>query len=125
MEFSSNQPIYLQVATWLEQQIMEGKYQAGHKIPGVRDLAVTLIVSTRTVQNAINQLVANDLIVTKRGQGNFVTENLTKINVIKADKKIAITQKYIDNVMHVSEVDEIPELVAHAIAAYEAQNKEA
>ena len=40
MEFSSNQPIYLQVATWLEQQILEGKYPIGHKIPGVRDLAV-------------------------------------------------------------------------------------
>jgi len=119
MEFSSNQPIYLQVATWLEQQIMEGTYQAGRKIPGVRDLAVTLIVSTRTVQNAINQLVENGLVVTKRGQGNFVTENPTKISIIKADKKIDMTKQYIDNVIHVAQVNEIPELVAHAIAKYE------
>ncbi|KAA8434430.1 GntR family transcriptional regulator [Weissella sagaensis] len=119
MEFSSNQPIYLQVATWLEQQIMEGTYQAGRKIPGVRDLAVTLIVSTRTVQNAINQLVENGLVVTKRGQGNFVTEDPTKISIIKADKKIDMTKQYIDNVIHVAQVNEIPELVAHAIAKYE------
>lgn len=119
MEFSSNQPIYLQVATWLEQQIMEGTYQAGRKIPGVRDLAVTLIVSTRTVQNAINQLAENGLVVTKRGQGNFVTEDPTKISIIKADKKIDMTKQYIDNVIHVAQVNEIPELVAHAIAKYE------
>lgn len=119
MEFSSNQPIYLQVATWLEQQIMEGTYQAGRKIPGVRDLAVTLIVSTRTVQNAINQLVENGLVVTKRGQGNFVTEDPTKISIIKADKKIDMTKQYIDNVIHVAQVNEIPELVAHAIAKNE------
>lgn len=119
MEFSSNQPIYLQVATWLEQQIMEGTYQAGRKIPGVRDLAVTLIVSMRTVQNAINQLVENGLVVTKRGQGNFVTEDPTKISIIKADKKIDMTKQYIDNVIHVAQVNEIPELVAHAIAKYE------
>lgn len=119
MEFSLNQPIYLQVATWLEQQIMAGKYQAGRKIPGVRDLAVTLIVSTRTVQNAINQLVENGLVVTKRGQGNFVTEDPTKISIIRADKKIDITKQYIDNVIHVAQISEIPELVAHAIAKYE------
>lgn len=119
MEFSSNQPIYLQVATWLEQQILEGKYPIGHKIPGVRDLAVHLIVSTRTVQNAVNQLVTSGLIITKRGQGNFVTEDATKIDDIKLDKKMRITQEYINEIMHVAQVQEIPDLVANAMKEYE------
>lgn len=119
MEFSSNQPIYLQVATWLEQQILEGKYQIGHKIPGVRDLAVNLIVSTRTVQNAVNQLVTRGLIVTKRGQGNFVTEDATKIDMIKSNKKMYVTQEYINEIMHVAQVQEIPGLIASAIKEYE------
>ena len=119
MEFSSNQPIYLQVATWLEQQILEGKYQIGHKIPGVRDLAVNLIVSTRTVQNAVNQLVTRGLIVTKRGQGNFVTEDATKIDMIKSNKKMHVTQEYINEIMHVVQVQEIPGLIASAIKEYE------
>lgn len=119
MEFSSNQPIYLQVATWLEQQILEGKYQIGHKIPGVRDLAVNLIVSTRTVQNAVNQLVTRGLIVTKRGQGNFVTEDATKIDIIKLNKKMRVTQEYINEIMHVAQVQEIPGLIASAIKEYE------
>ncbi|MCM6764718.1 GntR family transcriptional regulator [Weissella paramesenteroides] len=119
MEFSSNQPIYLQVATWLEQQILEGKYQIGHKIPGVRDLAVNLIVSTRTVQNAVNQLVTRGLIVTKRGQGNFVTEDATKIDMIKSNKKMHVTQEYINEIMHVAQVQEIPGLIASAIKEYE------
>ena len=119
MEFSSNQPIYLQVATWLEQQILEGKYPIGHKIPGVRDLAVQLIVSTRTVQNAVNQLVTSGLIITKRGQGNFVTEDATKIDDIKLDKKMRITQEYINEIMHVAQAQEIPDLVANAMKEYE------
>lgn len=119
MEFSSNQPIYLQVATWLEQQILEGKYQIGHKIPGVRDLAVNLIVSTRTVQNAVNQLVTRGLIVTKRGQGNFVTEDATKIDMIKSNKKMHVTQEYINEIMHVAQAQEIPGLIASAIKEYE------
>ena len=119
MEFSSNQPIYLQVATWLEQQILEGKYPIGHKIPGVRDLAVYLIVSTRTVQNAVNQLVTSGLIITKRGQGNFVTEDATKIDDIKLDKKMRITQEYINEIMHVSQAQEIPDLVANVMKEYE------
>lgn len=119
MEFSSNQPIYLQVATWLEQQILEGKYPIGHKIPGVRDLAVYLIVSTRTVQNAVNQLVTSGLIITKRGQGNFVTEDATKIDDIKLDKKMRITQEYINEIMHVAQAQEIPDLVANVMKEYE------
>lgn len=119
MEFSSNQPIYLQVATWLEQQILEGKYPIGHKIPGVRDLAVHLIVSTRTVQNAVNQLVTSGLIITKRGQGNFVTEDAAKIDDIKLDKKMRITQEYINEIMHVAQAQEIPDLVANAMKEYE------
>lgn len=119
MEFSSNQPIYLQVATWLEQQILEGKYPIGHKIPGVRDLAVHLIVSTRTVQNAVNQLVTSGLIITKRGQGNFVTEDATKIDDIKLDKKMRITQEYINEIMHVAQAQEIPDLVANVMKEYE------
>lgn len=119
MEFSSNQPIYLQVATWLEQQILEGKYPIGHKIPGVRDLAVHLIVSIRTVQNAVNQLVTSGLIITKRGQGNFVTEDATKIDDIKLDKKMRITQEYINEIMHVAQAQEIPDLVANAMKEYE------
>lgn len=119
MEFSSNQPIYLQVATWLEQQILEGKYQIGHKIPGVRDLAVNLIVSTRTVQNAVNQLVTRGLIVTKRGQGNFVTEDAAKIDIIRLNKKMRVTQEYINEIMHVAQVQEIPGLIASAIKEYE------
>ncbi|MDF8375050.1 GntR family transcriptional regulator [Weissella paramesenteroides] len=119
MEFSSNQPIYLQVATWLEQQILEGKYQIGHKIPGVRDLAVNLIVSTRTVQNAVNQLVTRGLIVTKRGQGNFVTEDAAKIDIIRLNKKMRVTQEYINEIMHVAQVQEIPGLIASAIKEFE------
>ncbi|MCS9983642.1 GntR family transcriptional regulator [Weissella paramesenteroides] len=119
MEFSSNRPIYLQVATWLEQQILEGKYQIGHKIPGVRDLAVNLIVSTRTVQNAVNQLVTRGLIVTKRGQGNFVTEDAAKIDIIRLNKKIRVTQEYINEIMHVAQVQEIPGLIASTIKEYE------
>lgn len=119
MEFSSNQPIYLQVATWLEQRILEGKYPIGHKIPGVRDLAVYLIVSTRTVQNAVNQLVTSGLIITKRGQGNFVTEDATKIDDIKLDKKMRITQEYINEIMHVAQAQEIPDLVANVMKEYE------
>ena len=119
MEFSSNQPIYLQVATWLEQRILEGKYPIGHKIPGVRDLAVYLIVSTRTVQNAVNQLVTSGLIITKRGQGNFVTEDATKIDDIKLYKKMRITQEYINEIMHVAQAQEIPDLVANVMKEYE------
>ena len=78
-----------------------------------------MIVSTRTVQNAVNQLVTSGLIITKRGQGNFVTEDATKIDDIKLDKKMRITQEYINEIMHVAQAQEIPDLVANVMKEYE------
>ncbi len=83
MKFKDNVPIYLQIKSLINQQIIAGKYALGAKLPSVRDLSVQLEVNINTIQKAINELVQEGVVVTKRGLGNFVTENLQIVDELK------------------------------------------
>ncbi|MBA1395017.1 GntR family transcriptional regulator [Lactobacillus sp. XV13L] len=75
MEFKDNIPIYLQIEQYLYRQIVTGKLQPGKKIPSVRELALQLTVNVNTVQRALQQMNIEGILYTKRGEGNFVTED--------------------------------------------------
>ena len=75
MEFKDNIPIYLQIEQYLYRQIAMGKLKAGEKIPSVRKLALQLTVNINTVQRALQQMNDRGILYTKRGEGNFVTED--------------------------------------------------
>ncbi|RVU71712.1 MULTISPECIES: GntR family transcriptional regulator [Lactobacillus] len=75
MEFKDNIPIYLQIEQYLYRQIALGELKAGEKIPSVRKLALELTVNVNTVQRALQQMNDKGILYTKRGEGNFVTEN--------------------------------------------------
>ena len=72
MEFRDNEPIYLQIAAFIGQNILLGKWQADQKIPSVRDLAIELQVNLNTVLHAYEFLESQEVIYIKRGLGNFV-----------------------------------------------------
>ncbi|MCI1290220.1 MAG: GntR family transcriptional regulator [Lactobacillus sp.] len=84
MEFKDNVPIYLQIEQRLIKQIVQGQLQAGDRLPSVRKLAVAETVNVNTVQRALRELNAQGFIYTKRGEGNFVTDDETLIEDTKA-----------------------------------------
>jgi GntR family transcriptional regulator len=75
VEFKDNVPIYLQIEQRLIKQIVQGQLQAGDRLPSVRKLAVTETVNVNTVQRALRDLNMQGFIYTKRGEGNFVTDD--------------------------------------------------
>lgn len=75
MEFKDNVPIYLQIEQYLYRKIAMGELKAGEKIPSVRALALELTVNVNTVQRALQQMNDQGILKTKRGEGNFVTQD--------------------------------------------------
>ncbi len=71
MEFRDNQPIYLQIAEYVCEQILLQKWKLGDKIISIRELAVTIEVNPNTVQRAYDFLQQNNIITNKRGVGYF------------------------------------------------------
>lgn len=83
MEFKDNIPIYLQIEQYLYRQIALGKMKAGEKIPSVRKLALKLTVNVNTVQRALQEMNTQGILYTKRGEGNFVTEDTELLSKTK------------------------------------------
>ena len=56
MEFRTNEAIYLQIAAYVSENILLGKWLPEQKIPSVRDMAVELEVNPNTVMRAYELL---------------------------------------------------------------------
>ncbi|GAA1573703.1 MULTISPECIES: PLP-dependent aminotransferase family protein [Kribbella] len=71
---ASGVPLHLQVAEQFRAAVMDGRLQAGHRLPSTRDLARDLSVSRSVTQAAYDQLHAEGWIEGRTGAGTFVTD---------------------------------------------------
>jgi GntR family transcriptional regulator len=78
MEFRENEAIYLQIAAYISEHILLGKWAQDDKIPSVRELAVQLEVNPNTVVRAYEYLQNKEVIYNKRGIGFYTTADATK-----------------------------------------------
>jgi len=75
---SHDQPLYLQVQRVLRTAIEQRAIGHEDALPPERDLAADLAVSRITVRKAIDGLVKEGLLVSRRGSGNFVRARVEK-----------------------------------------------
>ncbi|MDE5757108.1 MAG: GntR family transcriptional regulator, partial [Allobaculum sp.] len=67
--FTNDAPLYLQLASLLETQIIAGHLEPGQKLPSVRELALMSKTNPNTVAKALTQLEQKGLIETRRTSG--------------------------------------------------------
>ena len=91
MEFKDNEAIYLQIAAFVCDNILTGKWAAGQKILSVRDLAVELEVNPNTVMRSYEFLQAQEIVYNKRGLGLFVADD--GFEKVKAYRKQSFVQQ--------------------------------
>lgn len=82
MDFRQNQPIYLQIAEYVCEQILLKKWRLGDKIMSIRDIAVVMEVNPNTVQRAYDLLQQRAIITNKRGVGYFTEENAMELILV-------------------------------------------
>ncbi|HTE02031.1 MAG TPA: GntR family transcriptional regulator [Mucilaginibacter sp.] len=89
MEFRDNEAIYLQIAAYVSENILLGKWPAEQKIPSVRDLAIELEVNPNTVMRSYEFLQNQEVIINKRGLGLFVaTDGYDKVKAYRKERFI-------------------------------------
>lgn len=72
MDFKQHKAIYLQIADYLCDQILDGVYAEGDKLPSVRELAVDSEVNVNTTTRTLDYLQQNDIAAKRRGLGYYV-----------------------------------------------------
>lgn len=112
MEFQNNQPIYIQIASYIKEQIASGQLHSGEKLPSVREYSVFFEVSALTIQRAMEYLLKEHLIIPRKGIGNFVTDNISHLQDELVGK---LTIDYIQNMkscgLSSEEIQEVIELM--------------
>ncbi len=89
MEFRDNEAIYLQIAAFVSENILLGKWPAEQKILSVRDLAVELEVNPNTVMRSYEFLQNQGVIYNKRGLGLYVApDGCEKVKTYRKERFI-------------------------------------
>jgi len=71
-------PVYLQIKEQLERRIASGALTPGASLPSVRVLAQQLSINPNTVVRAYRELEALGLVVSRHGEGTFVSSTLRR-----------------------------------------------
>lgn len=93
MEFQNGKSIFLQIADTITDKVVSGEFQAGEKIPSVRELASEMGVNPNTIMRTYSELQAMSIIENQRGIGYFVNPEAQKI-ILEGKKK-----EFFDNVL--------------------------
>ncbi|HEY4967237.1 MAG TPA: GntR family transcriptional regulator [Puia sp.] len=78
MNFRENPAIFIQIAEWVCEQVLLGKWKSGEKITSIRDLAMDMEVNPNTVQRAYDILQQREIITNKRGLGIYIETDATE-----------------------------------------------
>ena len=73
MNFKDANPIYLQIAERISEEILAGKFSSNERIPSVREYSALLEVNINTAVKAYDYLSNQGVIYNKRGMGYFVS----------------------------------------------------
>ncbi|MGR9047329.1 GntR family transcriptional regulator [Halobacillus faecis] len=76
-------PIYIQIAEWLESEILHGNFQADEKVYSQYKLADLYNINPATAAKGLTKLAEEGILYDKRGLGKFVSTNAKRIIVEK------------------------------------------
>lgn len=89
MEFNytSDKPLFQQVADQISLGILNGAYEEGHQIPSTTEISKSYQINPATVLKGMNILVDDGLIEKKRGIGMFVLDGAKeKVKMIRKEE---------------------------------------
>ncbi len=90
MQFDTNTPIYLQIANYICNNILQNTEQ--ERLPSVRELGAMLEVNPNTVVRAYEWLVNRNIIYNKRGVGFFVSPDARAQIIVERKEKFFAQQ---------------------------------
>ncbi len=83
MQFNNRSPIYLQIAQYIHDLIINSTWVEEERIPSVRDMAIQLEVNPNTVIRAYSMLQDEGILENQRGIGYFVAKGSKTLGLKK------------------------------------------
>lgn len=90
---NSAQPLFRQIATLVEDAIIDGSIPEGSQAPSTNELAAFHSINPATARKGLNLLVDLGILVKRRGIGMFVADDATAL--IRARRKADFAADYV------------------------------
>ena len=93
-ELDKNRPLCPQLCEQVCTHIALGHMTPGEKLPSVRELALSAGVNPNTVQKAFDTLEAQEILLSQRGSGWYVSENVSAAKQALEQLLLQKTEEY-------------------------------
>ena len=93
-ELDKNRPLCPQLCEQVCTHIALGHMSPGEKLPSVRELALSAGVNPNTVQKAFDTLEAQGILLSQRGSGWYVSENVSAAKQALEQLLLQKTEEY-------------------------------
>lgn len=91
-------PIYVQIADWIENEILSGKFAANQKVCSQYQLAEMFNINPATAAKGLNLLANEQVLYKKRGLGMFVADGAKKM-ILKKRKNETLKNMVLELVL--------------------------
>ncbi len=98
MQLDPTRPIYLQLMEEIKRRTVRGEYAPGSQLPSIRDMAKEMEVNPNTIARVYRELERADFIVTRRGQGSFITDDAKRIEEERARLGRTATGRFVSDI---------------------------
>lgn len=100
--FSSDRPVYIQIADRIKKCVLSGEYSPGEQIMTVRQLALEAAVNPNTVQHAFSDLESEGIIISKGTLGRFVTDDPEAIEACRVKMAKQTVKSFVQDMQRLS-----------------------
>lgn len=91
--FEDGTPLFVQLADQLAGQILVGDYAEGDQVPSINELAAFHRINPATANRAVSDLVAQGVLVKRRGIGMFVADGARE--AIAQQRRSGLVDQYV------------------------------
>jgi len=92
--FNDQQPIYQQIIQRICAQVLRGELKPGDKLPSVVEAAMYYKVNHNTIFRVYSELVRQEIAVTRRGEGTFVTEDQQVLDAMHSSMRETLLENF-------------------------------
>lgn len=114
----SSKPIYVQIAEWLETEILSGNIGVDEKVYSQYQLADMFNINPATAAKGLNILAEENVVYKKRGLGMFVSEQAKELIAAKR-KELTLNRLVMELVVEAGRLDvseaELIEMIKRAM----------
>ncbi|MBP1546595.1 MAG: GntR family transcriptional regulator [Oscillospiraceae bacterium] len=101
LNIDGEKPIYVQMAEWIEENIISGTFPEETQIPSTTDISAKYKINPATALKGVNLLVDKGIIYKKRGLGMFVAEGAE--NKLRNERKQEFFEKFVISLVNEAE----------------------